>query len=50
MNKLTDSIIQKTGTLLSKTALTAALTTSNATCWYTTYQPSQPKKLEKFKK
>jgi cyclic lactone autoinducer peptide len=44
------SVANKIGTILSKTALSVALTTSNVTCFYTAYQPVEPKGLSKFKK
>lgn len=50
MEKSMNRIIFKAGTALSKTALSVALITGNATCWFSTYQPTQPKQLEKFKK
>ena len=48
--KVVNGILNKAGTALSKTALSLALVTGNATCWFSTYQPVQPKQLEKFKK
>jgi cyclic lactone autoinducer peptide len=44
------NIIDKVGTVLSKAALSLALTTSNATCFFAAYQPIEPKGLAKFKK
>jgi cyclic lactone autoinducer peptide len=50
MKKITDGIILKAGTALSKTALSLAVASSNVTCWFFAYQPVQPMQLEKFKK
>lgn len=44
------SVANKIGTLLSKTALSVALKTSNSTCFFTAHQPVEPKGLSKFKK
>ena len=46
----TNSVIKLVGTVISKAALSMALTTSNATCYFTSYQPVEPKGLAKFKK
>ena len=48
--KTTDNVLNKVGTALSKAALSLALTTSNATCFFTACQPAEPKGLAKFKK
>jgi cyclic lactone autoinducer peptide len=50
MKKAANGFTYKAGTALSKAALSLALVTSNATCWFSSYQPVQPKQLEKFKK
>jgi cyclic lactone autoinducer peptide len=50
MHKAANSVFFKAGTALSKAALSLALATSNATCWFSSYQPAPPKQLEKFKK
>jgi cyclic lactone autoinducer peptide len=50
MNKITSKIVNKMGTALSSAALTVALTNSNSTCWFTSYQPVEPKGLRKFDK
>jgi cyclic lactone autoinducer peptide len=44
------SVANTIGTVLSKTALSLALKTSNATCYFLSYQPVEPKGLSKFKK
>jgi cyclic lactone autoinducer peptide len=43
-------IINKLGSLLSSAELSVALASSNSTCWYTAYQPAEPKGLSKFTK
>jgi cyclic lactone autoinducer peptide len=48
--KGSSSIVDKFGAVLSKAALSLALTTSNATCVYISHQPEEPKGLAKFKK
>jgi cyclic lactone autoinducer peptide len=50
MQKEANGVFNKAGSALSKAALSLALVTSNATCWFSSYQPAQPKQLEKFKK
>lgn len=50
MKKFTEILVNKTGALLSSLALSTALKTSNETCTFYTYQPKEPKELEKFKK
>lgn len=49
MNKQINKGINKAGSLLSATALSLALSTSNATCIFLSYQPEEPKTFGKFK-
>jgi cyclic lactone autoinducer peptide len=45
-----NKIITKLGTALSSAALSLALANKNATCFFTSYQPVEPKELSKFSK
>jgi cyclic lactone autoinducer peptide len=38
------------GSMLSSAALSVALANSSSTCWFTSYQPAEPKELSKFSK
>lgn len=49
MDKQITKGINKAGSLLSATALSLALATSNATCIFMSYQPTEPKTFGKFK-
>jgi cyclic lactone autoinducer peptide len=48
--KANNGVVNMIGTVLSKAALSMALTTSNAACFFLSYQPLEPKGLGKFNK
>ena len=50
MDKNTNKVLNKAASIVASAALSLAVTSSNATCFFTAYQPVEPKGLNKFSK